>query len=109
MQGNDMTEAETYWLMAAKAAGAVAGSAISLAYVLPDSRREAAARFAVGVACGLVFGGAVGLKIATELDIAEKIGAGELTLMGSAAASLCAWWALGLLRRLFARAKPRID
>lgn len=100
-----MTEAETIWLWLAKAGGAVAGSAISLAYVLPMNRREAAIRFAVGVACGLVFGGAAGLKIASELGIADTLGAGELMLMGSAAASLCAWWALGLIMRVLT--KPR--
>lgn len=104
-----MTGTEASWLWLAKATGAIAGSAISLAYVLPDSRREAAVRFAVGIVCGLVFGGTVGLKIATELDIAERLGAGELTLMGSAAASLCAWWALGLLRRTFFRPRSRND
>ncbi len=63
-------------LWAVKAAGAVAGSAISLAYVLPRGRREAAIRFAVGVACGLVFGGAAGLKIADELAIGTRSGRG---------------------------------
>ncbi|HEY6633602.1 MAG TPA: DUF6107 family protein, partial [Rhizobiaceae bacterium] len=42
------------WLWAVKGAGAVAGSAVSLAYILPQGRRDAAARFAVGVVCGLV-------------------------------------------------------
>ena len=100
-----MTEAEPIWLWLAKAGGAVAGSAISLAYVLPDDRREAAIRFAVGVACGLVFGGTAGLKIAAELGITGALGPGELMLMGSAAASLCAWWALGLIMRVLT--KPR--
>lgn len=104
-----MTETDTAWLWLARAAGAVAGSAISLAYLLPKDRREAAVRFAVGVACGLVFGGAAGLKIADELGIVDLLGAGELMLMGSAAASLCAWWGIGLVMRMFARAKPRID
>ena len=90
-------------LWAAKGAGAVAGSAISLAYVLPASRREAAVRFAVGVACGLVFGGAAGVKIASELGIADAIGPAETLLVGSAAASLCAWWALGFVMRAFQR------
>ena len=94
---NDLPESA--WLWVAKAGGAVAGSAISLAYVLPNGRREAAIRFAVGVACGLVFGGAAGLKLATELGIGAALGPGERMLMGSAAASLCAWWALGLLQR----------
>jgi len=90
---------EAAWLWAAKGAGAVAGSAISLAYILPSGRREAAIRFAVGIACGLVFGGAAGLKIVTELGIAEAIGPGETMLLGAAAASLCAWWALGFVMR----------
>ncbi|MEQ1950719.1 DUF6107 family protein [Mesorhizobium yinganensis] len=95
----DFTEAA--WLWVAKGAGAVAGSAISLAYILPVGRREAAVRFAVGLVCGLVFGGTAGLKIASELGIEKIIGTGETALMGAAAASLCAWWALGLLQRAF--------
>ncbi|MEX0408154.1 DUF6107 family protein [Aquibium sp. LZ166] len=96
---SDLSQAA--WLWAAKGVGAVAGSAISLVYVLPRDRREAAIRFAVGTACGLVFGGVAGLKIATELGIDEEIGAAETMLMGSAAASLCAWWALGYAMRAF--------
>lgn len=91
---------DTHWLWLAKLAGAVAGSAISLAYILPTDRREAAIRFAIGVACGLVFGGTAGLKIATELGIAKSIGTGELVLMGSAAASLGAWWGLGIISQV---------
>ncbi|GLS32919.1 hypothetical protein SAMN04488498_108123 [Mesorhizobium albiziae] len=99
-----MTEInETAWLWAAKGTGAVAGSAVSLAYILPGGRREAALRFAAGVVCGLVFGGTAGLKIATELGIASTIGSFETMLMGSAAASLCTWWALGFLARAFER------
>jgi hypothetical protein len=90
---------EPTWLWMTKLAGAVAGSAVSLAYILPKGRREAAARFATGVVCGLVFGGAAGVKIASELGISEMIGEGELTLMGSAAASLFAWWAVGWVVR----------
>ena len=93
------------WLWAAKGAGAVAGSAVSLAYILPSGRREAAARFAVGVVCGLVFGGTAGLKIATELGIDGTIGPVEMALMGSAAASLCAWWALGFVLRALQRGR----
>lgn len=89
------------WLWLARAAGAVAGSAISLAYMLPAGRREAGIRFGVGVASGLVFGGAAGLKIAAELGIDGVIGPFEAMLMGSSAASLCAWWALGPILRLF--------
>lgn len=95
----DLSQASWVWI--AKAAGAVAGSAISLAYILPHGRRDAAARFAVGVVCGLVFGGTAGLKISTALDIDTLIGPVELMLMGSAAASLCAWWALGFVVRAF--------
>jgi len=87
------------WLWLAKGAGAVAGSAVSLAYILPRGRREAAARFAVGLVCGLVFGGAAGIKIATELGIEATVGPIEMALIGSAATSLCAWWALGFVRR----------
>ena len=94
---------EAAWLWATKGAGAVAGSAISLAYILPRGRREAAVRFAVGVVCGLVFGGTAGLKIALELDVEALIGPVETMLMGSAAASLCAWWALGAVIRMLKR------
>lgn len=93
----------TAWLWLAKGLGAVAGSAISIAYVLPSGRREAAIRFAVGVAAGLVFGGAAGIKIAAELGISGELGPVETMLMGSAAASLCAWWAVGLVIRTLAR------
>ncbi len=101
---------DTTWLWLAKAAGALAGSAISLAYLLPSGRREAAIRFAVGVACGVVFGGATGVKLAAELGIAGALGPAEIMLMGSAAASLCAWWALGfLMRALMYRGEPKAD
>lgn len=98
----EMSEmADAAWLWLARMAGAVAGSAISLAYMLPEGRREAGIRFGVGVASGLVFGGAAGLKLAAELGIEGAIGPFEAMLMGSAAASLCAWWALGPIMRLF--------
>lgn len=87
----------------AKIGGAVAGSAISLAFMLPADRREAAIRFAVGVVAGLVFGGMAGLKLAAEIGLADKVGPVELMLAGSSAASLCAWWALGVLAKLARR------
>jgi hypothetical protein len=90
-------------LWAAKGAGAVAGSAVSLAYILPHGRRDAAVRFAVGVVCGLVFGGTAGVKIAVELDVQRWLGTAETMLMGSAAASLCAWWAVGAVIRVLKR------
>ncbi|MCC6918085.1 MAG: hypothetical protein IT548_02715 [Alphaproteobacteria bacterium] len=92
---------DTAWLWAAKGAGALAGSAISLAYLLPQGRREAALRFAVGVVSGLVFGGTVGVKIAKELGIDGVLNSSEILMMGSAAASVTAWWALGFLMRGF--------
>ena len=52
-------------------------------------------RFAVGTVCGLIFGGTVGLKVASELGLGQLLGSHETVLMGSAVASLCAWWALG--------------
>ena len=94
---------ETAWLWAAKGAGAIAGSAISLAYLLPQGRREAAVRFAVGVVCGLIFGGTAGVKIAKELGIESVLTSSEILMMGSGAASVCAWWALGFLMRGFER------
>lgn len=97
----DITNAAWEWV--AKGAGAIAGSAISLAYVLPRGRREAAARFAVGVVSGMIFGSTAGLKIASELGIRELIGTAETMLMGSAAASFCAWWALGFVKHMFER------
>lgn len=92
---------EAAWLWAAKGLGAIAGSAISLAYMLPHGRREAALRFITGTICGLIFGGTVGLKIATELGLEKVIGTNETVLMGSAVASLTAWWALGFVVRAF--------
>ena len=46
------SDATLVWF--AKIAGAVAGSAVSLAYMLPNGKREAAIRFAVGIICGMV-------------------------------------------------------
>lgn len=87
--------AGTAWLLAAKGAGAIAGSAISLAYLLPRGRREAALRFTVGLVSGLVFGGAAGVKIGHALGIAGELGAAEAALTGAAAVSLTAWWLVG--------------
>ena len=75
--------------------------------MLPDGRREAAVRFAVGVVCGLVFGGTAGLKIAASLASSDDRAA-EIVLMGSAAASLCAWWALGALQGAEAEVAGRL-
>jgi hypothetical protein len=90
-------------LWAERAVGASAGAAVSLIYLLPKSRREAASRFFTGVACGLTFGGPAGLWIAERLEPAAVLSTSETMLSGSAAASLCAWWGLGVLSRLAAR------
>lgn len=96
MSGDPISPAVLY---AAKFAGAAAGSAISVAYFLPRGRREAAARFLIGIVTGMVFGPPAGLMLAERLGIGSVLTSIELAVMGSAAASLCAWWALGALSR----------
>lgn len=88
---------------AAKAVGAAAGAGVSLIYMLPKSRREAASRFVTGLSCGLIFGGPTGVWLSTRLGLGDALSGVELMLAGSAAASLCAWWGLGVLARLAAR------
>src|ERR1700712_5227978 len=90
-------------LWAERAIGAAAGAAVSLIYLLPKSRREAASRFFTGLACGLTFGGPTGLLIAGRLAPTAILPPSETMLSGSAAASLCAWWGLGVLSRLASR------
>jgi hypothetical protein len=83
--------------------GAAAGAAVSLVYMLPADRREAACRFVAGVVSGLVFGGPAGVVIAGRIGIAGHLSASEIMLSGSAAVSLTAWWALGGLARVARR------
>jgi Family of unknown function (DUF6107) len=90
-------------LMAAKVIGATAGAWVSLVYMLPQGRREAASRFLTGLSCGLIFGGPAGLWLAARLGIAGQLSPLEMTLTGSAAASLCAWWVLGAVSRVASR------
>jgi predicted MFS family arabinose efflux permease len=90
-------------LRATRALGASAVAAVSLVYLLPKSRREAASRFFTGLSCGLIFGGPTGIWIAERLELADVLSASEVMLSGSAAASLCAWWALGILSRIAGR------
>ncbi|MBO3759475.1 hypothetical protein J5J10_11820 [Ciceribacter sp. L1K23] len=90
-------------LWTARLIGAVSGAAISLAYFLPKDRQEAAVRFLTGVATGIIFGGPTGLWIAARLEVAATLSAVEIMLMGSASASLCAWWGLGVLARIAGR------
>ncbi|MDF1631976.1 DUF6107 family protein [Mycoplana sp. MJR14] len=91
--GNDAS------LWAARWVGSAAGAAVSLVYMLPKGRREAASRFVTGLTCGMIFGGPVGVWLATRLEIAAFVSRYETTLAGSAAASLTAWWGLGVLMR----------
>lgn len=88
---------------AAKAVGATAGAGISLIYLLPKSRREAASRFMTGMSCGLIFGGPTGLWLIEQLGIAAALSGTEVMLTGAAAASLSAWWVLGALARVAER------
>lgn len=87
-------------LWAAKFIGAFAGSAISLAYILPKGRREAAIRFASGVTGGLVLGTTVGAYVAHELSIDTIMTDFEVVMMGSSVASLFLWWAIGFVLRI---------
>ena len=86
-------------LFGAKLAGAVGGSVISIAYLLPNGRREALARFLTGAVTGVVFGGPAGIALGDHLALTGRVGAAELLLIGSAAVSLSAWWGLGALQR----------
>ncbi|MEL6919586.1 MAG: DUF6107 family protein [Pseudomonadota bacterium] len=90
----------TLYMLAAKLGGAIVGSAISIAYVFPHGRREAAMRFFTGVAGGMVFGTTVGVTLAKDLGIQKVLTDGEVALMGSAVASLAIWWVMGFLLRL---------
>jgi hypothetical protein len=83
--------------------GASAGAAVSLVYMLPVDRREAACRFLAGVISGLVFGGPAGVVLAGRLGIANHLSASEIMLSGAAAVSLSAWWGLGVLARVARR------
>ncbi len=93
-------DAVTPLMFAAKLLGALAGSVVSLAYILPRGRREAMLRLTVGLVAGFVFGSTAGLKIADMLGVLGRISPIEVTLMGATFASLSAWWGLGLLQRL---------
>ncbi len=93
-------ETLTLILLIAKFGGAMAGSLISIAFILPRSRREAFIRFCVGFIVGLVFGGTAGVKIADYLGILGRISPNEIALVGATTASLAAWWSIGGFQRL---------
>ena len=84
----------------AKVLGSTAGAGVSLIYLVPKTRREAASRFLTGVSFGLIFGGPTGLWLTERLGLGHELSGPEVMLAGSAAASLCAWWALGVLSRV---------
>ena len=86
-------------LILAKMLGALSGVAISLAYMLPQGRREAALRFLTGFVAGMVFGYPAGLKLAAMLELSSELSRAETALCGAAATSLASWWALGLFAR----------
>ena len=65
-------------IWAARITGAVAGAGVSLVYLLPKSKREAASRFITGVSCGMIFGGPIGLWIVQQLDIAGALSGREI-------------------------------
>ena len=67
-----MEPAPLLTLWGAKLAGAAAGSAISVAYLLPKSRREAATRFLIGLVTGVVFGAPAGLMLADRLALGDQ-------------------------------------
>jgi len=92
-----------FGVWAAKTAGAFAGAGVSLIYLLPKNRREAASRFVTGMTCGLIFGGPTGLWLGEGPGIAGLLSGAETMLAGSGLASLCAWWALGALSRVAER------
>ncbi len=96
-------------LWATRLVGASAGAAVSLIYLLPKTRREAAMRFFTGLACGLIFGGPTGVWASERLNVSHVLAASDIMLAGSAAASLCAWWALGILSRLADRYGQKHD
>ena len=104
-QSGPLTEEQWIWL--AKITGAVSGSAVSLVYMLPKGRREAASRFVVGLLCGMIFGGAAGVKLSEQLSLSGSLGQAELMLMGSAAASFAAWTALGVFKRFSDKLKSQ--
>lgn len=105
MTMSDLGQEGGLWMT--RAFGAFAGSAVSLVYLLPKSRREAASRLVTGFTCGLLFGAPVGLWLETQLGIRNLLSGHETVLTGSAAASLTAWWGLGVLMRAAERGSRR--
>lgn len=82
------------WLV--KIAGAVGGSAISLAYLLPHGRREAVQRFFVGVVSGFIFGPLAATRLGEWGWVGGEL---EQALAGCAAVSAFAWFLIGVIHR----------
>jgi Family of unknown function (DUF6107) len=97
----DWTSTLAEW--SARGAGALAGSSVSLVYLLPKRRREAVSRLLVGILFGLVFGPATGEKIASAFALDVPLDRIEVLLMGASAASFASWWALGVIVRALDR------
>lgn len=89
------------WL--ARVIGALAGSAISLGYLLPRRKREAFLRFGVGVLTGLIFGAPAGIHFVRWFEMRDDVSRVEMNLIGATLVSLCAWSALGIASRLMRR------
>ena len=83
-------------MLAARMTGAIAGALVSLVYMMPKGAREAIA----GVVSGLVFGAPAGVALAHWMGVTGLLSAPETLLMGSASASMTAWWVLGALARI---------
>jgi hypothetical protein len=97
----DWTTTLTEWSI--RSAGAIAGSSVSLVYLLPKKRHEAASRLIVGILCGVIFAKAAGTKLVQIMALDVAPAALEVTLMGATAASFASWWLLGLLVRTLNR------
>ena len=87
----------------ARVAGALAGSAISLGYLLPRRKREAFLRFGVGVLTGLIFGAPAGVHFVRWFEVGDEVSRIEMNLIGATLVSLCAWSGLGIVTRLMRR------
>lgn len=88
-------ELHSAWI--AKLVGAISGSAISLAYLLPRNRREAAIRLFVGVSTGFMFGPWAAARMSALGFHGTEV---ENHLAGAALVSGVAWWGWGAVQRV---------
>lgn len=101
----EFTPLTPVWI--AKLVGACAGSAISLAYILPHGKREAGIRFLTGIIAGMVFGVPAGFWLVEKLEITGLLDVPETALLGAAFSSLTIWTALGVAKRMTDRIAGR--